>query len=100
MCPKLSSIPSQQDPWAVLPSLELAVPLEPAGCGWEVEPGEPWRLSEQSCPCQLGPVGDWQGSGAQPFTAVSFSQKIASSFRGLAWLVLDPDCGREGKSER
>lgn len=98
--PKAQQHSLQQDPGAVLPSLELAEPLEPAGCGWEVEPGEPWRLSEQSCPCQLGLVGDWQGSGAQPFTAVSFSQKIAAPFRGLAWLVLDTHCAREGKSER
>lgn len=72
------------------------------GCGQgveQVEPGEPWRLSELSCPCQLGLVRDPQASGAQSFTP-SFPQKIASCCRGLAWLVLDASCGKEGKSEK
>lgn len=90
-----------------IPSLELVMPLERAaeraGCGWgaeQVEPGEPWRLSEQSCPCQLGLVGDLPASGAQSFTPVSFSREAASCFRGLAWLVLDTHLGNEGKWER
>lgn len=98
---------SWQNPWAGLPSLELVMPLERAperaGCGWgaeQVEPGEPWRLSEQSCPCRLGLVGGLEASGAQSFTPVSFSWKTASCFRGLAWLVLDTHLGHEGKSER
>lgn len=75
---------SQQDPWAVLPSLGLAVPLEHSSVGGEQSR---WGQVSHGVSLPVGTCGRLQCHSHRKITPCFF-------------LVFDPDCAKEGKSER